>query len=527
MNGRTELASKGADCRDWNYSASRATPQPNPDTREVVNFGGNLRFTPGRYYLPRSEDEVLEILERHAREHIRVVGSRHAWSGGIVSSDVIIDTRHLNKVEISEPAPGETLATVGGGCQIKLVLQQLQARAGATLPAIGLITEQTIAGAIATATHGSGRHSLSHYMDEIRTAAYDPETGRARVYVWNSGDELRAARCSLGCLGVILSVRFRCIPQYLVADRLEQCTGIDQILAHEEAFPLQQFYLVPHLWAWFVHRRNTSHDLRRSWYAGLYRVYWFLGIDIWLHLIIKFMVSFARSRSLVRFCYRYLLTPTIIRNVTIVDHSHKTLVMKHELFRHLEIEIFVPGRQLRRVAAFVQEILTAFDSRAAELPSETRDELQRIGMAQALENLCGTFTHHYPVTFRRVRPDDTLISMTAAADEAWYAISFISFVESRDRFLAMGAFLLKSMILLFGARPHWGKLCPLTEKEAAQLYPRLADFRAICQRVDPHGVFQNDFTRRVLGFNDSEPRSARTVRLPRASSRVLQASDVA
>jgi hypothetical protein len=69
----------------------------------------------------------------------------------------------------------------------------------------------------------------------------------------------------------------------------------------------------------------------------------------------------------------------------------------------------------------------------------------------------------------------------------------------------MGTFLLKSMIRLFGARPHWGKFCPLTAEEAAQLYPRLADFRAICRRVDPHGVFQNDFTRRVLGFGDPEP----------------------
>jgi plasmid stabilization system protein ParE len=379
------------------------------------------------------------------------------------------------------------------------VLQQLLERSGATLPSVGIITEQTIAGVISTATHGSGRHSLSHYMDEIRTAAYDAETGRARVYVWNGGDELRAARCSVGCLGVILSVRFHCVPQYLVADRLERCTGIEQILAHEEAFPLQQFYLVPHLWAWFVHRRSTSPELRRSWYAGLYRVYWFLGIDVFMHLIIKFMVSFARSRRLVRFCYRHLLVSIILRNVTVVDHSRKTLVMKHELFRHLEIEIFVAGRQVRRAAAFVQEILAAF---------ETRNELERIGMGQALETLRGSFTHHYVVAFRRVRPDDTLISMTAAADEPWYAISFITCSEPRDRFLAMGTFLLKSMIRLFGARPHWGKFCPLTKEEAAHLYPRLADFRAICRRVDPHGVFQNDFTRRVLGFSDSEPSSA-------------------
>jgi FAD/FMN-containing dehydrogenase len=474
--------------------------QADPETREVVNFGRNLRFTPRRYYSPRSEGEVLDILDRHAGEQIRVVGSRHAWSEGIVSRDVILDLRHVNQVEICEVGLGEIHANVGGGCQIKRLLKELHSRSGATLPSIGLITEQTIAGAISTATHGSGRHSLSHYMEEIRSAAFDSENGRARVYVWNDGDELRAARCGLGCLGVILSVRFRCIPKYLIAERVERCTGIDQILACESDYPLQQFYLVPYLWGWFVQRRKTSPRLRSSWYAVLYRIYWFLGIDVGLHLAIKVMVSMLKSPAIVRFFYLRLLSPLIVRNLTIVDQSHRTLVMEHELFRHLEIEIFVRARQVRNAASFVQDILAAFDSRAFEVSRITREELRRIGMDQALHELRGTFTHHYVVTFRRVLPDDALISMTADADEPWYAISFITYVEPRDRFLAMGAFLLRSMIALYNARPHWGKFCPLSHEEAAALYPRLADFRAICRHVDPHGAFQNDFTRHALGF---------------------------
>src|SRR5258708_36651277 len=79
-----------------------ATRQPGAETREVVNFGGNIRFTPGRYYMPHSENEVLEILDRHAGEQIRVVGSRHAWSEAIVSPDVIVDLRHLKHVEITK-----------------------------------------------------------------------------------------------------------------------------------------------------------------------------------------------------------------------------------------------------------------------------------------------------------------------------------------------------------------------------------------------------------------------------------------
>jgi xylitol oxidase len=105
------------------------------------------------------------------------------------------------------------------------------------------------------------------------------------------------------------------------------------------------------------------------------------------------------------------------------------------------------------------------------------------------------------VTFRRILPDDTLISTTAHADEPWYSISFITYFEPRDRFLRMGTFLLKCMIPLFGARPHWGKYCPLSREKAAALYPHLAEFRAQCLRVDPKGVFRNDFVRNALGFD--------------------------
>jgi FAD/FMN-containing dehydrogenase len=477
-----------------------ATPQPGAETHAVVNFGGNVRFTPRRYYTPKTEPEVLEILDRHAGEQIRVVGSRHAWSKGIVSRDVIVDLRHIKQVEITEMPGGDVCVTVGGGCRIKCLLDELHARSHSTLPTIGLITEQTIAGAISTATHGSGKHSLSHYVSEIRTAAYDPETGRASIYVWNEGDSLRAARCALGCLGVVLSVKFRCVPKYLVTERIQRCAGLDEVLQGENAYPLQQFFLVPHLWEWMVQRRSVAVDRGRSWLAGFYRIYWLLGLDLGLHLIVKTLAAILQNRRLVRWFYRRAALPIVLKNVTFVDDSHRMLVMKHQLFKHFEIEIFVPQHHLRQAARFIRDVLARFDSQDAAISDETQEDLRRIGMDATLEKLSGTFTHHYVVTFRRVLPDDTLISMTAGATEPWYAISFITYVEPRDRFMAMGTFLLDSMVTLFGARPHWGKFCPLSPEAASGLYPRLPEFREICRHVDPHGAFQNDFVSRLFGF---------------------------
>jgi hypothetical protein len=66
------------------------------------------------------------------------------------------------------------------------------------------------------------------------------------------------------------------------------------------------------------------------------------------------------------------------------------------------------------------------------------------------------------------------------------------------------------MIALFSARPHWGKICPLTAEEADRLYPELAQFREICRQFDPAGIFRNAWLERVLSLDarhTEEPRA--------------------
>lgn len=471
----------------------------------IVNFGGNIRFTPRYHYAPTSETEVLELLDRHVHGKVRVVGALHSWSPAVVSEDVLVDLRHLNSVAVQKEADGDVWATAGGGCRIEHLLRRLHALSDVTLPSLGLITEQTIAGAISTGTHGSGKHSLSHYMEEIRVAAYDAETGKARIYVWNEGAELRAARCGLGCMGIILSVRFRCIPEYDVAETITTCATIEEVLQLESQFPLQQFFLLPHRWSYFAQRRFVVpvSPQKRSWSAKLYRAYWFFGIDIGLHLAIKFLASFLRSPLAIRFFYQNLFSRLVLKNRTVIDTSDRMLVMEHELFEHLEIEIFVPATRVGRAAEFVRHVLAAFDGQAIAIPDEISSALKGIGMYESLLERRGTFTHHYPITFRRVLADDTSISMSSSTNESYYSISFITYVEPRDRFFAMASFLARSMTALFLARLHWGKYFPLSNAEIESVYPHLEEFRRICRETDPRGVFRNEFTDRVLGFSDT------------------------
>ena len=471
--------------------------------RVVSNFGGNVVSRPRAVATPRSEAEVLATLQQYRGRNIRALGRLHSWSDAARADDVLLDLRHLSGVEVTSDANGP-LAKVGAGCQIKRLLSEL-ARHGLTMPALGLISEQTIAGATATGTHGSGRHSLSHYLCEIRVAHYDPASSEPVIRVICEGDELRAARCSLGSLGIVVSVALRPRPAYRIEEWLARHESLDAVLSAESDTPLQQFFVIPWLWTYVVqHRRETARP--RSSLAGLYRAYWFLTMDLGLHLVLRFLVQMLASDRLVRWFYRRAALLTVVRGWHVVDDSAATLVMEHELFRHIEIELFVKRGELNAAVGYLRELIEHCAGNAAAITVGTRDKLRAHDLDRDLDALLSTYVHHYAICIRKVLPDDTLISMTAGDDQPRYALSLISYARPQRRasFFGFALFAARSLAALFGARPHWGKVCPLDAAELSRLFPQLTTFRAIGRQFDPAGVFRNEWISSILNFETLE-----------------------
>jgi len=463
---------------------------------QLENFGRNQTLQPSAFYTPADESEVLRILDKHRGERVRAVGRLHSWSEAVQAEGVLLDLRRLNAVEL-ESSGEELVARVGGGCQIKRLLREL-GREGLTLPSLGLITVQTIAGAISTGTHGSGRHGMPHYVVGVRLARYDA-AGKAVIEEVSEGEALEASRCSLGSLGIILSVRIRCRKEYMVQEHLREYPLLSEVLEAQDSFPLQQFFLIPWRWSYFAqHRRETT--AARSWHAGLYRAYWLVALDHGFHLLVLLLVRWARIRGWIRFTFRRVLPACVARSWQVVDRSASMLVMKHEAFRHIEIELFVRRSDLAGMLRHAQEVLSVAGGTKAVPSEDTLERVRALGMQRELAALHGKHCHHYPICVRRVVPDETLISMTCGAGEDWYSVSFISYVRPSERagFLEFADFMAKSTARLFGARPHWGKLCPLDPEELRALYPRFDTFRAICSSVDPDGAFRNPWTATLI-----------------------------
>lgn len=471
-------------------------------TRTIRNFGRNVCFQPARIFQPANETELLSLLNELRTGHVRVIASGHAWSPLIETDDTLLDLCRIDHVETFE-SDGQTFVRVGAGCQIKRLLAILN-RSGLTLPSVGLITEQRIAGAISTGTHGSGKHSFSHYVTSVRVACYPADSGAAEIRQIDAGRELEAARCSLGCLGVIVEVTLPCVPQYLVREQASSFDTIEEVLGRETDSPLQQFFQLPHNWRYYASERSVAQSQKRSRFAWLYQVYWLTCIDVGMHLFIKLFASPLRSRSLIRLLFRRLLPCFIFPWWVVVDRSDRILTMEHELFRHLELEAFIPRSRIVEAAGYVCEVVKHTDGAPAEFTADQKQALQAAGLLDELDELRGTFTHHYPIAFRKILRDDTLISMASGQEEAWYSISFITYVEPRDKFYRLATFLARSLHHLYGGRAHWGKWFPLNAAEVKAMYPRLAEFRDVCARFDPEGVFRNRFVQTHLFESSSD-----------------------
>ena len=470
------------------------------------NFGKNVVYEPRHRYTPRTEEEVLAILARHRGGHIRVQGAGHSWSGIVEATDVLVSVAHFSDVTV-EKGPAGHVARVGAGATLEKIVAALR-KTAFSLPTLGAITRQTIAGATATATHGTGNASLSSFVRTVKLACYDA-SGNPTIRTIRDEDELLAARASLGCLGVILELTVEVVPRFWMEERMKIHDSLESILAEEAEWPQQQFLVFPYGWQWYAyHRRQVpepnARAVRRVRWVRAYDV---IVVELGLHLLVKTVLTAARLfgvRAVTGFWKQML--PAAMRPTPVSGSSETILTLHtrhHHAYRHVEMELFVPKQHLIAAAAFLQEAIPFFAGLTTVVSASLGGALVRAGLLDEFKALRGQYVHHYLIFFRRVLAEETYLAMNEGGER--YSISLFTFEPERKRrtYYAVCGLLATAFARLYSARPHWGKYNPLPAAEIAPLYPSLERFRAICLAHDPNGVFQNAYTKMILGVGGS------------------------
>lgn len=188
---------------------------------EWTNWSGSVTCQPAESVAPRSEDELLDAVCRAAAasQTVRLVGTGHSFVPLCATDGCLISLDELQGTESTDAQAHS--ATILAGTKIHAIGEPLL-EAGFSLANQGDIDKQSIAGAISTGTHGTGRDlgSISTQMIGARIVTAD---GTIReLSQEETSEEMRALRVSLGALGILSAVRLRVEPAYRLHERLWQ-----------------------------------------------------------------------------------------------------------------------------------------------------------------------------------------------------------------------------------------------------------------------------------------------------------------
>lgn len=190
-------------------------PSSSAGVAEWHNWAGTQSCRPQEYLRARTVDEVREVVTRAARSgtNVRVVGSKHSFTPVVCTDGIILDISALSGVEHVDPVTHR--ARIQAGSTIASVGPQLW-DAGCSLQNQGDIDSQTLAGALSTATHGSGLRfgSISSALTFAQLVNADGEL----VTIEEDDPRLAAVQTSVGCLGVLTSVELQLMAAYQLAE---------------------------------------------------------------------------------------------------------------------------------------------------------------------------------------------------------------------------------------------------------------------------------------------------------------------
>ncbi len=386
-----------------------------------------------------------------AASRARVLGSGHSFS---TITDTIGDLISVAGLpERLEIAPDRSSVTVSAGMRYGEIAKGLQAE-GLALHNLASLPHISVAGAVATGTHGSGtgNGSLATAVMAIEMITAD---GRSMTLTRQlDGDRFAGSVVALGCLGVVVAMTLEVQPTFDVRQVVYEGLPVGRL-----ATDLRQILAA-----------GYSVSLFTSW-----------GDDVIDHVWVKSRVD----------------GPTANLGASWMDARRSTREW-HPIARlppdACTTQSGVPGPWHDRLPHFRPEYMP---SSGDELQSEYLVPLE-VG-AHALQSV-------YRIR-HKLRPVLQVCEIRAvAADDLWLSPAFgadvlgIHFTWLPDTTGVMSALeVLEEQLAPFDARPHWGKVFAMPPARLQALYPRLNDFRALRREIDPSNVFGNDLVDTYAG----------------------------
>jgi xylitol oxidase len=422
-----------------------------PDAPPLRNWAGNVVYGTNRVHEPASHEQLQDVLKECTR--LRPLGTRHSFNRIADSPDNLVSLRRLNRV-LSLDRASRTV-TAEAGMTYGELGQHLHAN-GHALANMASLPHISIAGAVATATHGSGTTNgnlataisgieLVDAAGEVVTLTRDKD-----------GDRFHGAVVSLGALGVVTKLTLDIEDTFDVAQtvyldlpmRELERGGFDEIMTSG--------YSVSLFTDWS--RRNIN--------------------QLWIKRRVDARSPAPRAKDFhgARLATRNM-HPVAGESAENVTDQMGIPGPWHERLPHFRMG-FTPSSGDELQSEYFVPIAAAYDA------------------IMAIEALHERITPHLLISEIR----------TIAADRLWLSpchgracVSLHTTWKPEWDAVMNLLPLIERALEPFGAVPHWGKLFTMEPAVLQSRYERLADFRELVGHYDPDGKFRNDFLRRNIG----------------------------
>jgi len=402
-----------------------------------TNWAGNITFSPKRWLMPETIDALQEAVAAHRK--VRIAGSRHSFNAIVDSNDTIISTENLNRV-IHIDSDAMTVL-VEGGARYGDVATTIE-RKGFALANLASLPHISIAGAVATATHGSGvgNGNLATTVEAIQIVTADGTLATFSRETHPS--EFDGMLVNLGALGAVATLTLRIEPTFQISQ---------QVFPH---IPLG------------LALENIDALLGCAYSVSLFTTYGDLTIDqVWVKRRID-------------------QGPPISELLGVAAASEKL----HPLAGHdpacCTTQQGIVGPWHERLPHFCMDFTP---SSGDELQSEYF--IPREHTAAAYRALMVLSAEIQPLLY--------------VADSLWLSPAFGRDVTAfhftwRQKSHKVLALLerIEALLLPLGAQPHWGKV--YSQKPTG--YEKMADFVSLRQAFDLGGKFVNPYVERALGI---------------------------
>ena len=419
------------------------------DEHKLTNWAGNLEYGTDRIYMATSLEDAQRFVK--TKDHFKVLGTRHCFNDIANTDTQFLSLKQQDKV-VELNAKTQTV-TIEAGMSCGQLCPYLDQH-GFALHNLASLPHISVAGACATATHGSGLKN-GNLATQVSKLNLMTALGDTLELTRDKDDDMfRGSVIGLGALGVVTKITLELQPTFTVKQYVYENLPLDQLKDHFEKINASA-YSVSLFTDWQKQRVN----------------------EVWLKVRTDAEPKFEAKPE---FCGAKLATKNL----------HPIAELSAE---NCTEQMGVPGPWYERLPHFRMGFMPGAGK---ELQSEYFvPRRQAVEAILAIERLGDMIGPHLLISeIRTIARDDLWMSTAYKQDSVG-----IHFTWKQD-WPTVGKLLPKIERELepFNPRPHWGKLFTMSLAQLRSRYDRMPDFVALAKKLDPHGKFRNKFLDRNI-----------------------------